>query len=45
MISSRQPDRIKLLFIIDLIYTLTAVTENQLVNIINNLPKNKYDAF
>lgn len=40
--SDRQK-RIRLLIIIDFIGGLIGGTENQLVKLINNLPKNKYD--
>ena len=35
--------KIKLMFIIDFIYSTTGGTESQIIKIINKLPKDKYD--
>ena len=43
MHQQNNPEKIRVLFMIDFIYTLTGGTENQLVKIINNLPDIKYE--
>ena len=45
MTDCKRPKKIKVIFMIDFLYALSGGTENQLVKIIKNLERNKYDIY